>query len=66
MTSPIMSPTIEAKPSFRRGFIIAAIAGVFMAMIGALGTDVVSLPARLAYWLTVMVGARHRGSVRNP
>lgn len=33
---------------------IATVAGVFMALIGALGTDAVPLATRLGYWLAVM------------
>lgn len=42
------------KPAFRRAIVISAVAGVFMAAIGAVGTDAVSLGARLAYLLPVM------------
>lgn len=35
---------------------IAAVAGVFLALVGALGTDQVPMPIRLAYWVPLMVG----------
>lgn len=44
-----------APPAFRRGLIIAALAGLFMALVGALGTDEAGLPVRIAYWLPLML-----------
>jgi DNA-binding LytR/AlgR family response regulator len=44
-----------APPAFRRGLIIAALAGLFMAMVGALGTDEAGLAVRIAYWLPLML-----------
>ena len=49
------SPMTAPKPAFRRGIVISAVAGAFMAAIGAVGTDAVPLGARLAYWLPVMI-----------
>ena len=34
-----------------RGFAVSGAAGVFLALIGAFGTDAVPLPVRLAYWI---------------
>ena len=48
------APVARTRPNARRGLVIATIAGVFMALIGALGSDEVRLPTRLAYWLVVM------------
>jgi hypothetical protein len=48
------SRTAPAAPHFRRAYVIAAIAGLFMAAIGALGTDAAGFGVRLAYWLVVM------------
>ena len=33
-----------------RGFAVSAVAGVFLALIGAFGTDAVPFPVRVAYW----------------
>lgn len=44
-----------APPAFRRGLIIAALAGLFMALVGALGTDEAGLAVRIAYWLPLML-----------
>ncbi len=41
--------------------IIAGIAAVFMAIIGALGTDAAALPVRLAYWIGVMLAGSTLG-----
>ena len=35
---------------------IAALAGVFLALVGALGSDTLSLPQRLLYWVPLLVG----------
>lgn len=48
------SPIARGRPNARRGLVIATVAGVFMALIGALGSDEVPLPTRLIYWLSVM------------
>ena len=53
--SPVTAGFPPAAPNFRRGFVIAGIAAVFMAFIGALGTDAAGLGVRLGYWLAVMV-----------
>lgn len=37
-----------------RGFLIAAVGSVFMALIGAMGSDEAPLGIRLVYWFTVM------------
>jgi DNA-binding LytR/AlgR family response regulator len=59
--------TVHASPAarrpFRRGLGIAAIAAVFMAIIGALGTDAAALPVRLSYWLAVMLAGSALGSL---
>ena len=51
--SPVAAPV--APPAFRRGLIIAALAGLFMAMVGALGTYEAALPVRIAYWMPLML-----------
>jgi DNA-binding LytR/AlgR family response regulator len=38
-----------------RGFVTAAAAGVFMALVGAFGMDDAPLAARLAYWVPIML-----------
>jgi len=38
-----------------RNLAIAGAAGVFLAFIGALGTDRIALPARLLYWVPLMI-----------
>lgn len=48
------SPVAKPGPSARRGLVIATVGGVFMALIGALGSGEVPLLPRLAYWLVVM------------
>jgi len=40
----------------RRGIAVSVAAGVFLALIGALGTGMVSLPVRLAYWVGLCLG----------
>ena len=49
-----------------RGFLIATIAAVFMTVIGALGTDQVGFPKRLAYWLLVMESGAALGMIVSP
>lgn len=48
------SPIAKPAPSARRGLVIATVAGVFMALIGAMGSNQVPLLPRLAYWMLVM------------
>jgi DNA-binding LytR/AlgR family response regulator len=62
MTAEMRQPAPEtvhaspvAPPAFRRGLIIAALAGLFMALVGALGTDEAGLPVRIAYWVPLML-----------
>ncbi|WP_269715554.1 LytTR family DNA-binding domain-containing protein [Caulobacter sp. NIBR2454] len=42
-------------PRFRRGLAFAAIAGVFLAFVGAFGTDDAPFPQRLAFWVGTSV-----------
>lgn len=49
----------NAEPGWRRwlrNIAIAAAAGVFLALVGAMGTAQASLPMRLMYWLPLMIG----------
>ena len=39
----------------RRGFLVSACAGLFLALIGAFGSDQAPLPVRLAYWIGLCV-----------
>lgn len=50
------SQTDGGLTAWLRNLGVSAAAGVFMALIGALGTDAISLPLRLAYWLPLMIG----------
>ncbi len=49
-------------PAFRRAFIIATIAALFLTIIGALGTGSAPLLPRLAYWLVIMETGAALGS----
>ncbi len=56
--------TVHASPmapSFRSGLIVAIVAAIFMAVVGALGTDKAPLLTRTAYWLVVMVSGNFIG-----
>ena len=65
MQQPIREPMPHAVHAARiasslrerlvRGLIIGAIAAVVLTIVGALHTDAVALPLRLAYWLTVIL-----------
>lgn len=48
--------TAALQGPLARGLVIALIAGLFMAWVGALGSGSASLPVRLAYWAAIMTG----------
>ena len=60
------SPTAAIFRQPYRGFLIATIAALFMTVIGALGTDEVGFPKRLAYWLLVMESGAALGAIVSP
>jgi hypothetical protein len=61
--SPVAPFTPPAPPSsFRYGFIVAVVAAIFMAVTGALGTDVAPFAKRLAYWGVVMISGHFIGT----
>jgi DNA-binding LytR/AlgR family response regulator len=61
--SPVAAFTPAAPPSrFRYGFVIAIIAALFMAVTGALGTDVAPFAKRLTYWSVVMISGHFIGT----
>ena len=57
--SPSASVTLQPL----RGFVIAGIAGVFMAVVGALGTDKAPFATRLIYWIFVMETGATLGAI---
>lgn len=50
-------------PNWLRSFAVATVAGLFLTFVGALGSDVLPLPIRLAYWLPLMWGGTVVGLV---
>lgn len=50
------SPITGEPRMILRNLAIAAGAGAFLALVGALGTDQLSLPMRLLYWVPLMIG----------
>ncbi|MBL8559636.1 MAG: LytTR family transcriptional regulator DNA-binding domain-containing protein [Hyphomonadaceae bacterium] len=60
-------PTVTAYARERwRGYAAAAIVGVFLAISGAFGTEIVPLPQRLSYWLTLMLAGSMIGLIVGP
>jgi len=43
------------SPDARRGFLVSAFAGLFLALIGAFGSDQAPLPLRMVYWVGLCV-----------
>ncbi|OYW29388.1 MAG: hypothetical protein B7Z44_04940, partial [Caulobacter sp. 12-67-6] len=43
------------SPEALRGFLVSAFAGLFLALIGALGSGDAPLPVRLVYWIGLCV-----------
>ncbi len=56
-----ISPSVPLS-SFRYGLIVALVAAIFMAVTGALGTDVAPFAKRLAYWGVVMISGHFIGT----
>lgn len=55
------------RPQTWRGVVIAVVAGVFLALVGAFGTGVLPLGVRLGYWLGLAVfGALAAGPLTRP
>lgn len=46
--------TAKRRADFRRGFLIATIAGLAMTFTGAFGTGAIPLVSRICYWLLIM------------
>lgn len=49
------SRTALTNPEARRGFVVSACAGLFLALIGAFGSGQAPLPTRLIYWVGLCV-----------
>ena len=59
--SPAASPSfIDRRPSLARGLALAVIAGLFLALAGAFGTQAAPLWRRLLYWIPIMAAETTR------
>jgi len=52
---PSLKKTAGFASRHKRGFVVAALIGVLLAFVGALGTDILPLPQRVLYWEILML-----------